>query len=214
MIILENEIDVIKKRIKNKRENFVVLKPQVTENKYLKNLVSRLLITIILVLISIIYINSGQEEKMLFKTEVLTKNFSFAPFKAWYQKNFGKIIPIDTSNDSATVFDNEIVHKKIDNYNNGVKVTLSSPSVISGITSGIVVYIGEKEGYGNTIIIQGIDGVDIWYGNITNISVALYDYVEAKNVIGESNGDFIYYVLSKDGEYLNYEEYIQKNKNQ
>lgn len=212
--MLENEIDVIKKRIKNKRENFVVLKPQVTENKYLKNLVSRLLITIILVLISIIYINSGQEEKMLFKAEVLTKNFSFAPFKAWYQKNFGKIIPIDTSNESATVFDNEIVHKKIDNYNNGVKVTLSSPSVISSITSGIVVYIGEKEGYGNTIIIQGIDGVDIWYGNITNISVALYDYVEAKNVIGESNGDFIYYVLSKDGEYLNYEEYIQKNKNQ
>lgn len=212
--MLENEIDVIKKRIKNKRENFVVLKPQVTENKYLKNLVSRLLITIILVLISIIYINSGQEEKMLFKAEVLTKNFSFAPFKAWYQKNFGKIIPIDTSNESATVFDNEIVHKKIDNYNNGVKVTLSSPSVISSITSGIVVYIGEKEGYGNTIIIQGIDGVDIWYGNITNISVALYDYVEAKNIIGESNGDFIYYVLSKDGEYLNYEEYIQKNKNQ
>lgn len=210
---MDNEIDIIKKRIKNKRENVITKVPQITKSSYFKNLLSRILITIILVLTSIIYINTGQEEKRLFQEKVLTKNFSFAPFKAWYQKNFGSIIPIDSETDTALVFDNELTIKDTETYKDGIKATFNSPSIIPNITSGIVVYIGEKENYGNTIIVQGIDGVDIWYGNITNASVALYDYVEAKSIIGESNGDYIYYVISKDGEYLNYEEYIAKDKN-
>ena len=39
---------------------------------------------------------------------------------------------------------------------------------------------------GNTVIIQGVDGVDIWYGNLTNVSVKLYDYVEKDKLIGVS----------------------------
>ena len=38
--------------------------------------------------------------------------------------------------------------------------------------------MGEKEGYGNTLIIQGADGVDIWYGNVNSTSLKLYDYIE------------------------------------
>ena len=70
-----------------------------------------------------------------------------------------------------------------------------------------MVYIGEKEDYGNTVIIQGVDGVDIWYGNLTNVSVKLYDYLEKDKLIGETLDDTLYLVIKKDNEYIKYEDY-------
>ncbi len=46
--------------------------------------------------------------------------------------------------------------------------------------SGIVVYIGEKENYKQTVIVQQMNGVDVWYGNIKQANVKLYDYVEKR----------------------------------
>ena len=54
---------------------------------------------------------------------------------------------------------------------------------VSLIQSGIVVYVGEKDNLGNTVIVQGVDGIDVWYSNLGNVNVSLYDYV--------SNGDII-----------------------
>ena len=71
----------------------------------------------------------------------------------------------------------------------------------------MVVFIGNKENYGKTIIIEDLDGVDYWYGNISSTSLKLYDYVEKGNPVGEVKKD-LYLVFSKDGKYLNYEEYI------
>lgn len=212
---MDNEIDVIKNRIKNKRLQSLDEKlDDSPKMKYLKNLLSRILITIIIVLVSVIFVNSSDKNLEFYKEKILTKTFSFAPFKNWYQKNFGDVIPIKIENEQTkTVFDNELVYSNIEKYENGFKLTVTNNSLISNITSGIVVYIGKKDNYGNTIIIQGIDGVDIWYGNITNTDLALYDYVEKETIIGETKDEFLYLVLNKDGEYLNYEEYIKQNKN-
>ena len=77
---------------------------------------------------------------------------------------------------------------------------------VNVIQSGIVVFVGEKDGLGNTVIIQGIDGVEFWYSNLDDVVVGLYDYV--------SNGDKIasskeYYLVSllKDGVLITYDEY-------
>ena len=61
--------------------------------------------------------------------------------------------------------------------------------------------------YGNTVIVQSVDGADIWYGNITNVSVKLYDYVEKDKLIGEVNGDKLYLVIKKDNNFIKYEDY-------
>ena len=74
--------------------------------------------------------------------------------------------------------------------------------------SGIVVFIGEKEDYGNTVIIQGMDGIDYWYGNITNLGVKLYDYVETKNIIGQAKDNKLYVLFMKDNKILDYNDYL------
>ena len=48
------------------------------------------------------------------------------------------------------------------------------------IESGVVVFIGEKEGYGNTIIVEQVNGVDVYYSNINPSNIKLYDYIEKR----------------------------------
>jgi len=211
---VNEEIEKIKNRIKSKRTTKVEApKKEIKNNTYLKKLFSRSLITIILVLISVIYINSNEKNLLKYKDIVFTKNLSFAKINNWYQKNFGKIIPVEIENETQTVFSDKLIYSAIDNYYDGYKLTVAPNSIINNITSGIIVYIGEKENYGNVVIVQGIDGVDVWYGNIIDTNLTLYDYIEEGTIIGESKDEHVYFVLSKDGEYLNYEEYINKNKN-
>ena len=72
----------------------------------------------------------------------------------------------------------------------------------------MVVFIGNKEGYGNTVIIEDLDGIYNWYGNIDNTSLKLYDYVDNGTLVGEVNNT-LYLVFSKGDKYLNYEEYLK-----
>ena len=60
----------------------------------------------------------------------------------------------------------------------------------------------------NTVIIQRIDGVDEWYGNVENVNVKLYDYVKKGSLLGEANNN-LYLVYKKDGNTLNYEDYLK-----
>ena len=59
----------------------------------------------------------------------------------------------------------------------GNKFIVEKQYLMPILQSGMVVFVGEKEGYGNTIIVQQVDGVDVWYSNITS-NVKLYDYIE------------------------------------
>ena len=158
--------------------------------KYAKNLISRVLITVIFVLGSIIFTNVSDDNKALYQKYVLEDSLEFTKINELYQRIFG-----------------DVTYTNIEPFKNGVKLTVDMNEAISVIASGIVVFIGEKEDLGNTIIIQGNDGVDIWYSNITENDIKVYDYVEAGSILGSSNSENIYITINKDGEFINYEEY-------
>ena len=82
---------------------------------------------------------------------------------------------------------------------------MGSNYAVPVLESGIVVYKGEKDNYGNTIIVQQINGIDMWYGNIIDSNVKLYDYVTKGSILGNCN-DYLYVVFKKDGNVLPYEE--------
>ncbi len=206
-----NVEDIIKKN-KEKRRNYTSgeKKEELPKNiKYLKGLISRILITIIFVLGSIIYTNINSDNKKLYKKYVLENSLSFTKINNLYNDLFGEIDFIKKNKDNSKPVFNNISYTNIENYKNGVKLNVSPNETISVITSGIVVYIGEKEGLGNTIIIQGNDGVDIWYSNLTDTNIKVYDYIESGTILGTSNSNEVYLTLLKDGKYMNYEEYIK-----
>lgn len=175
--------------------------------KYAKNLISRVLITVIFVLGSIIFTNVSDDNKALYQKYVLEDSLEFTKINELYQRIFGDVDITKKDNPDSEVVFGDVTYTNIEPFKNGVKLTVDMNEAISVIASGIVVFIGEKEDLGNTIIIQGNDGVDIWYSNITENDIKVYDYVEVGNILGSSNSENIYITINKDGEFINYEEY-------
>ena len=160
MIILDAE-QIIRKN-KEKRRIFVNDDCEKKENlpknlKYIKGLVSRTLIAVIFVLGSIIFTNLSDKNKELYKNYVLENSLSFTKINNLYQDLFGKVdILSKPKDDSTQVFFNTINYSDVENYKNGVKLTIGMNETVNVITSGIVVYIGQKEELGNTIIIRDV----------------------------------------------------------
>ena len=213
-----DEINDIIRKNKLKREKYVDGSSNTTSSykenlpfklKYAKNLISRVLITVIFVLGSIIFTNISEDNKALYQKYVLEDSLEFTKINELYQSVFGDvdIAKQDNNTDSEVVF-GDVSYTNIEPFKNGVKLTVGMNEAISVITSGIVVFIGEKDDLGNTVIIQGNDGVDIWYSNITDTDIKVYDYLESGNILGTSNSDDIYITISKDGEFMSYEEYM------
>lgn len=171
----------------------------------LKPIISKFLIAVIFFLVSVIFTNSSDKNLLFYKEYVLTESIPFTKIKGWYEDLFGEVLP--KNDNSKMVFDGKLIYKEIENYADGELLKVNNHTLVNNITSGIVVFIGEKGGYGNTVIVQGIDGVDIWYGNITNVAVKLYDYIEKDTVIGETVDDKLYLVIKKDNEFIKYEDY-------
>ncbi len=172
-------------------------------NKY----ISKILISIIFFLLCIIYIKLSNDNYNNFKKVVFSDTLSFSKINDIYNKYFGDIIPGFDIKDDKLVFNEELKYNTMDNYLNGKLLNVDNNYIVSALNSGIVVYIGQKEGYNNTIIIQGNDGVDIWYGNVSDYTVNLYDYVKKGDLISKVNDNKLYLVLLKDNNYINYEDY-------
>lgn len=203
-----DEIELMKERLKRKHQNFQTTLPQKNKSKApINQIFTHVLIAVIFVLISTIYIEWSESNKEMYKKHVFETSLSFTNINSWYEKVFGSSLPIDLQNNTISVNNTTMDFNEITKYQDGVSVSVAKDSAITALNSGIVVFIGEKENYGNVVIVQGIDGVDIWYGNITNVNLSLYDYVEKNGILGSANATEIYFVIQKDNNYLDYEEY-------
>lgn len=173
-----------------------------------KNRFNKILILIVLILMTMIMLKSNTKIKEKFYNYIFETNISFAKINELYQKYFGTLIPTKIKK-AEEVFIEHLQYQDISQYKEGAKLSVNNNYVVPSQESGIVVYIGEKEGYGNTVIIQQVNGIDLWYGNINNVSVKLYDYVEKGEIIGDTLNNDLYLVYKKEGKSLNYEEYIK-----
>ena len=177
-------------------------------NKYVNNLISRLLISVILFLTIISITNFKSDYRKLFKKIALDRNLSFNKITNTYNKYFGKIIPLKEETEEM-VFDEKITYKEIMEENNVYTLKVNKNYLVPVINSGLVVFIGEKDNLGNTVIIQGIDNIDYWYSNVTNLNVKLYDYVSKGSMLGNAIDNNIKLTFIKDGKNLKYEEVVK-----
>lgn len=192
-------------RINNK--NNKEKEPQ-KKNK-VKSFMSKILVLIVLFLINLIAMKSDTTYKEFIYDKIYDSNFSFAKIKDFYNKYLGGVEALDgIVNNTTPVFNESLVYNEKSIYHDGVKLEVTASYLVPVLQDGLVVFIGEKENYGDVIIVQGLDGIDIWYGNMANTSVKLYDYVEKGTLLGEVYENTLYLVYSKDDKFLNYEEYL------
>ena len=175
--------------------------------KYLINLMIRTLTVLVIILSLAVIYKSNSSLKDNISSYFFEENIPFTKIKKIYDKYLGGILPIKKEDDITEVFDEKLQFSDSSIYYDGVKLSVSESYLVPVLEEGMVVFVGEKENYGKTVIIENLDGVDYWYGNISNTSLKLYDYVGKGSLIGEVNND-LYMVFSMDGKYLDYEEYI------
>lgn len=150
------------------------------KNNYIKVFMSKLFTIVIFSMLVIICSNYFPSFKNFLIDDVLNKTMDFSKVNSIMDKF--------KPNKEVSVFKEED-----ERYKDGYKIKGNEVKLKS---SGIVVFIGEKDDYGNTIVVQQSDGYYAWYGNIKE-EVKLYDYIESGSLVGTSE-DFYYYVLYKD----------------
>ncbi len=177
--------------------------------KYVLTLLSRTLCTIILVLVLLIGFKTSKKFKVFFHEQVYNQTFPFSTFKQIYQNYFGQSFSLKGFDvEEQQVFDEKISYKSTKKYKDGVELEVSSNYMVPSLESGIVVFLGEKEEYGSTIIIQQVNGVDAWYGNIKVSGLKLYDYVEKGKLLGEAQDKKLYLAFQKEGKFQAYQNYL------
>ena len=185
------------------------VKKKLVLKKSVRNFITRVLIVVIIFLVGMILVKSNSKAKNSILKQVYDTNFKFTKVKEIYQKYFGNILSIDKlALEDKQVFQEELTYQKSKSYLDGVKLQVNDNYMVPALESGIVIFMGEKEGYGNTIVIEQIDGIDVYYSNISSDGIKLYDYVEKGTLLGEAEDNQLYLVFQKDGSFLDYKKYI------
>lgn len=173
-----------------------------------KSTAIRFLILVVITICTVLILKFNPQFKTTFYKHVYNDNISFAMINNWYQSKFGSPLPFSKwFDDSATVFNEQLKYSGTSIYKDGVRLEVGSEYLVPALDSGIVVFTGEKEGYGNTVIIEQADGIAVWYSNLEEINVKLYDYLSKGNLVGLANND-LYLVFYKNGEALDYQDRI------
>lgn len=175
--------------------------------KVIINFILKTLIVSIITLVLLIIMKTNAKFKTMYYKYVYDTNITYSKFNNLYNKYFKDFKIKDMINKDATVSKEKLNYKKLTKYKDGVKLSVDSNYSVPLLDSGIIVFIGSKEDYGNTIIVQQVNGIDLLYGNIDNTNYKLYDYVKKGDILGTSN-KYLYLLFKKDGKVLDYDAYL------
>ena len=148
-------------------DNYLGTPPQKNISKFF----TKILCCLIFLFASLIFTSYSEENLALYHKWVFEENFNFMAFKNFYQ-NIASSNP--KKDEDKMVFGQTLEYTNITPYQNGQSLEIGVDVPINSLGGGIVVFVGEKEGFNKTIIIQGSDGYDIWYGNLENIDINIY----------------------------------------
>ncbi len=171
---------------------------------------SRFLVLVVIVLTLLVALKGNADFRDFVYKKVFQNNMSFAKINEIYKKYFGSSLPLadNVTENTELVSATKLEYTDSSKYKDGAKLTVKDGYLAPTMDSGIVIFAGEKDDYGNTVIIQRPDNVEVWYANLKNISVSLYDYIKKGEIVGEVNGTSLYLVYTKEGKALDYKEYL------
>ena len=173
-------------------------------NTKLKIFLTKLLVVIVLFLSIAITTKKDENIKLWINDKLLSKNFSFSYIRNIYNKYLGDILPYKINND-IEVFNEKLEYLELNELDNKIELTVTNNYAVPNLYKGVVTYVGEKDNI-PTIIISS-DEIEVWYINI-NTNKKLYDTVEIGEFLGEVIDNKLYLTFKKDGEIVNYKEYL------
>ena len=157
---------------------------------------------------------------------VYQKEFEFATVSNWFEDTIGKpfaFLPEDpikekdndqaSSESFATPATGTIMQSFVKD-GQGVLIKTSNSTSVETIKAGVVIYAGEKESHGKTVIVQHPDKSESWYAHLQEINVSLYEEIKKGTKVGKvspsdeaDKGEF-YFALKANGKFIDPNEVI------
>lgn len=177
---------------------------------YKKNLIKRTLAATTIVLILLIICNLSTKAKKTLNKYIFETNYNFAKINSLYKKYLLDITEKAGIKEKTKAVNSSknLEYTEANEYKNGVELTVDENYNVKMLESGLIVFIGEKENYGYSVVVQQSNGIDVTYGNIKPGDIKVYDYIEKGTIIGIANKK-LYLEFTKSGEKLDYKTYIK-----
>lgn len=173
----------------------------------IKRTLYKVLIIAVIVLFGSLIVNKNLAVKDYIYNHVYVNYLNFSYLKSIYNTYLGNIIPFQNIIKEEPVFNEKMNYKEKTTYNNGVKLTLDN-NIVNILDNGIVIFIGNKDNFNKTVIIENEDGVEEWYGNLDNIKVNLYDYVRKNEILGDTKNNTLFLEFKKDNKPIDYNKFL------
>jgi stage IV sporulation protein FA len=158
-----------------------------------------------------------------FVMKTMEQDFKFATVSKWYEDQFGKplaLLPFSENGkeDAKNVVgkDHDIpvfsgkVLENFEKNGQGIMIETTKGAPVEAMKEGNVMFAGVKEDTGKTVIIQHADQTQSTYGNLDEIKVSLYQFIDSEKVVGtasESTGEdktkgTYYFAIKKGDDYI------------
>jgi len=180
---------------------------KVKKNKLI-SLINLSLFLLLIFVVNLVLCKTNSTYKDFIYKYVYSNNLSFSKYEELIDKYLGKIVPNNNNKETSLVFNEKLNYNSLEEIENGVIINIDKNQTINAFESGVVVFNGEKDGYGNTLIIEQIDGCEAWYIGLDTSNINIYDYIEKNTIIGNSVSDNFTMYFKNDGEVVDYKKYI------
>lgn len=151
----------------------------------------------------------------------MEQEFQFAAVSAWYEDKFGKPLALLPAKNTEADSRKEIAAgseyalpasgKILEDFgDNGQRITIETGkgADVEAMNEGLVHFVGIKDGFGKTVIVQHGDKSETWYGNLDKIDVKLYEYISKGTKVGTAmdsedgmKGSF-YFAIKKGNDFV------------
>ena len=199
------ELEKIKNRIQNRRNNSKEVDVEVVEMERLYTKPSKfykfiMFALVIMALFLSIAVYAKKDENGNFLKDKFGINVNFASFN----KTMNKLINFRVFN---TVVTGDATVSNVPNYVHlGEDIYINGGSEITSIDDGVVTYVYSDE-TGYLVIVENDSGFRSVYSNLVDVSVKINDRVYFDSVIGVVNEE-VKIVFSKNNEKITYEQVL------
>lgn len=151
--------------------------------------------------------------------QAMSQEFNFMVVSDWYEDKFGKPLAF-LPEQKALVQDTEQLQqytlsasgKVLEEFQkNGQRIAIEtgSDTTVQSFNEGQITFIGEKDGFGKTVVIKHSDQSESWYGNLEEVDVKLYENIEKGTKVGSASryeGDetlgLFYFAIKKNDDFI------------
>lgn len=177
----------------------------------------------LVLIVAIIYRSPSEKAVSVqqYVNHTMEQEFQFAAVSDWYEDQFGKPLALLPAKNTDEGSENEVASgsqyalpasgKILEDFgDNGqrIMIEIGKGAGVEAMNEGLVHFVGMKEGFGKTVIVQHGDKSETWYGNLDKIDVNLYEYISKGAKVGTAmdsedglKGSF-YFAIKKGDDFV------------